>query len=801
MFVQDLRQAARAMAKHPGYLATALLTLALGIGFSTATFSVVNAVLLRPLPYANPHELLTLRERRLPQFPEFSVSPGHYLAWREHATVFQGIGAWQVQLRNLDTGSTEPDRVRVDRVSANLFALLGVTPVAGRAFNEADDVVGAPAVVLISHGAWQRRFGGADVVGQIVRMDREPVTIVGVMPADFVFPSAETEMWRPFAMTAAERRSDGSHYLSAIARMKPGVTLEQAQADLTAAFARLVQSRPDGNNTGWEILAFSMHEYSVRNVRLALWVLLGAVSFVLLIACVNVANLLLARGASRQKELAIRAAIGASRGRLIQQLLVEQLATALVSAMAGVLVAAWLLRALLALIPNALPRQADIQLDTHVLAFALGLALITPVIFGLFPALQASRPELRELLATGGRYGTSAPARRIRRGLVVAEIALAMILLVGAGLLIRSFANLADVSPGFAPDRAVVVGVNLPTDRYQAGEPRERFFGELLARLRALPQVSAVGFSQSIPMVNDFVSGYEVEGRPSPDGNNPTTNFYAVSPGYFEAMRIPLRGGRLIAEEDRRGSMRVVVINQTLADRSFASVDPIGRRIKVSQGDSEWREIIGIVGDVKQYGLGERDSAQVYEPYPQHPYFAGFSIVVRTGVADATSVVPDLRSVVRSLDAEIPLARVRTLDDIVSSSIRPQRFSTTLIVLFSGAALLLAAIGVYGVMAYTVGSRTQEFAIRIAHGAGRGDILKLVLGGAASMAGLGVAAGLVAAWFLRQVIEKLLYGVSGEDWTTYVTVAVILTAVALAASALPALRATRVDPMVALRGD
>ena len=801
MFGQDLRQAARAMSKHPGYLATALLTLALGIGFSTATFSVVHAVLLRPLPYANPHELLMLRERRLPQFPEFSVSPGHYLAWREYSTAFQGIGAWQVQLRNLDTGSAEPERVRVDRVSASLFALLGVAPIAGRSFDEADDAVGAPVVVLISYGAWQRRFGGANVVGQVVRMDREPVTIVGVMPAGFVFPSTDTEMWQPLAMTAAERRNDGSHYMSAIARMKPGVTLDQARADLTSAFGRLVQSRPDGSNIGWEILAFPMHEYSVRNVRLALWVLLGAVSFVLLIACVNVANLLLARGASRQKELAIRAAIGASRGRLIKQLLVEQLATALVSALAGVLVAAWLLRALLALIPNALPRQADIQLDGRVLAFALGLALITPLIFGLFPALQASRPELRELLATGGRYGVSAPARRIRRGLVVAEIGLAMVLLVGAGLLVRSFANLADISPGFATERAVVVGVNLPPDRYQAGEPRERFFGELLTRVRALPQVSAVGLSQSIPMVNDFVSPYEIEGRPSPDGNNPTTNFYAVSPGYFEAMRIPVRRGRLISAEDRRGSTRVVVINQILANRGFGSEDPIGRRIKVNQGDSEWREIVGIVGDVKQYGLGERDSAQVYESYSQHPYFSGFSIVVRTGVEDPASVLPDLRSVVRTLDAEVPLARVRTLDDIVSSSIRPQRFSTALIVLFSGAALLLAAIGVYGVMAYTVGSRTQEFAIRIAHGASRVDILKLVLGGAASMAGFGVAAGLVAAWFLRQVIEKLLYGVSPGDSTTYVTVAVILTGVAMAASALPALRATRVDPMVALRGE
>jgi putative ABC transport system permease protein len=507
--LQDLRQAVRVLLQHPGYLATALMTLALGIGFSTATFSVVNAVLLRPLPYANPEQLLILRERNLPNFPQFSVSPGHYLWWCEQATLFDGIAAWGSNLRNIDTGNGEPERIRADRVSANLFQLLGVSPALGRAFTEEDDAANAAPVVMLSHGAWQRRFGGSDVLGQTIRMDRQAVTIVGVMPATFVFPAADTEMWMPMAMPAAERQRHGSHYLSVVARMKSGVTFERAQADLAAAAKRLEQAMPDGNNIGWEVLAYPMHEYSVRTVRGALVVLFGAVSLVLLIACVNVANLLLARGASRQKELAIRAAIGASRGRLVRQLFIEQVTLATPSAAAGVLVAAWLLRSLLALLPDAMPRQADIKLDGQVLGFAVVLVFLTPLIFGLFPALQASRPDLRDLLAATGRQGSSAPTRRVRRALVVAEIALALVLLVGAGLMIRSFGNLASVSPGFASEAAVTVNINLPSERYAEGEPREQFFDQVLSRAGGLPQAVAVGLTQSVPMVNDFVSPFQ----------------------------------------------------------------------------------------------------------------------------------------------------------------------------------------------------------------------------------------------------------------------------------------------------
>jgi putative ABC transport system permease protein len=514
---------------------------------------------------------------------------------------------------------------------------------------------------------------------------------------------------------------------------------------------------------------------------------------------VNVANLLLARGASRQKELAIRAAIGAGRARLIRQLLVEQLALALTSAIGGVLLAAWLLRALLALIPNALPRQADIALDGQVLLFALVLVVMTPLLFGLFPALHASRPDLRELLAVGGRDSGAGPGRAVRRVLVVTEVALAMVLLVGAGLLMRSFANLTDESPGFDPHGLVVANVNLPA-HYAQGEPREEFFGALLERLHAMPQVRAAGLVQQVPMLGEWVSGYKIEGQPNA-GEAPTTNFYAVSPSFFEAMGMRVLRGRGITDQDRRGTTRVIVINEALANRHFANQDPIGHRISVGQGTDEWREIIGVVADVKQDGLGAATSPQVYEPYLQHPYLAGLHVLIKTTAADPTSIVPEVRAIVRAIDPEVPLSRVRLMDDVVSGSIRPQRFSTVLIALFSTAALVLAAIGVYGVMSYTVGLRTREFAIRVAHGASRSDILRLVLTGAAAMAGLGVAVGLVASYMLRRTVENMLYNVSPHDAPTYLAVGALLALVALIASAVPALRATRVDPMTALRAE
>ncbi|HEX5476007.1 MAG TPA: ABC transporter permease [Vicinamibacterales bacterium] len=801
--MQDLRHGLRALAGHPGYLASALLTLALGIGFNTATFSVIDAVLLRPLPYAAPSQLVMLRERKLPQFPEFSVAPGNFLTWRAQTTAdFAGMAPFEFNSRGVAIGRGDPERIEVDAVGANLFHLLGAAPVLGRAFTGAEEQEGAAPVVILSHGTWQRRFGSAaDVVGRVIRIDTVPTTIVGVMPDGLAFPGPHVEMWVPLVFTAEARQRFGSHYISAIARLRPGVPLDRARADLGVVARRLAAAHP-GDDRGWEVLAIPLQTYEIRDVRTSLLVLLGAVAFVLLIACVNVASLLLARGAGRRRELAVRSALGATRPRLIRQLLVENFALSFLGAALGLLTAAWLLRLLLLVVPGALPRQADIGLDRDVLLFTLGLACVTPLLFGLLPALQASRLDLRDLLAMGGRQGSAAPARRMRFLLVAAEVALAMMLLVGAGLLIRSFAALEEESPGFAADHAVEVRVNLPERKYHEPAAMQQFFRTLVDRVSVLPTVTAAGLTQSMPLVSDMVDSFEIEGAPplSPT-DRPTANFYAVSSGYFSAMGIPLIRGRAIAPTDRLDAPRVTVINQTLANRYFSGRNPIGQRIRVSQGADAWRQIVGVVGDVKQYGLDARSSAQIYESYQQHPYFSGFALVVRTTAPDPGAIVPRLRSTVHDLDRDVPLSGVRTLDDVVAAAIRPQRFSAILIGLFAVSALLLAAVGLYGVMAYTVGQRAQEFAIRIAHGATRRDILRLVLSSAAWVSLTGVAAGLAGALLLRHVLAGLLFGVGAADPLTYAGVGVLLTAVAAVASAVPAIRATRVDPIVALRGD
>ena len=798
--LQDLRHASRALLKHPGYLVTALLTLALGIGFTTAVFSVVNAVLLRPLPYQDPDRLVRLLERNPPRFPRFSVSPGHYRFWREQASAFEGIGVWTSRNLTLDTGGDDPQRVQGLRVSANLFPLLGVQPIAGRAFTESEGTSETTTVALLSYGAWQRRFGGErDVVGRTVRLDGEPVTIVGVMPDNLWFPSRETEIWVPLSLSADERTAFGSHFLGAIGRLKPGVTREDAERDMQAVSRRLEEFNPE--SAGWSALLFDLHEFTVDGVRDSLVVLLGAVTLVLLIACANVANLLLARGATRHKELAIRSSIGASRTRLLRQLLVEQLVIASVSALAGVLLAAWLLRILLAMIPDALPAATPITLDRQVLAFAVGLALLTPLLFGLLPAIQGSQPDLRAVMASAGRQGSGGPTARMRTALVIAEIALAMTLLVGAGLLIRSFTNLTSQSPGFDPARAIQAEISLPAERYPRGEAREQVLAQLLDGLRSVPGVDAVGLTMPMPMVSDFNSGFEVEGVETPPEGRPLTLFYAVSPGYFEAMGIRVLKGRGITAADRRGGRRTVVISQALADAHFPGIDPIGRRLRVNQGDDEWREIVGIVTNVKHAGLDEQPRAGVYESYLQHPYFNAFSVVARTTSDDPAAIVPSLRTVLRRIDRELPLARVRTLQEIVDGTMRGQRFSTALIGVFGAAALLLAGVGVYGVMAYTVGLRRQEFAIRVIHGAQRWDIVRLVLRGSAVTALTGISIGIVAAWLLRGTLQGLLFNVSGGDLSTYLGVALVLGGAAMAASAVPALRATRVDPANALRGD
>jgi putative ABC transport system permease protein len=799
----DLRHAVRALGTRPAYTITALLTLTIGIGFNTAIFTVVHAVLLQPLPYADADRLVLLRERRLPQFPEFSVSVGNFLTWQAQSRAFEGMAAHALTAGNLEAPDGEVQRVRADRVTSSLFDVLGVRPALGAPFSAEHDRAGGPRAIILSHGLWQRRFGGAaGVIGQTLRFNSLPYTIAGVMPAGFAYPSADTEVWLPMALSAQEVQDHGSHYLGAVARLRPGVTLEQARTDLQSIAKRLSETRP-GSNNGWEALAFPMHEYLVQKVKRALLVLLGAVGLVLLIACVNVANLLLARGTSRRRELAIRAAVGAGRGQLIRQLLTESLVLSMGGAFAGLLLAAWLLRFLLALIPGTLPREADIALDRTVLLFTLGLAVVTPLLFGLLPALFASRADLRELLAAGGRQGGATTGARTRTVLVVAEIALALVLLVGAGLLMRSFAKVQGVDPGFDPSRALLAGLTLPAADYPDPAQRTRFFLDVAARLASLPHVAAAGVTQSVPLVNDFVASYDIEGRPAPSPTErPTTNFYAVSPGYFAAMGIEVRRGRAFGEQDRAGATRVAIINETLARRAFGGEDPIGRRIQIAQGPNsrDFREIVGVVEDATQYGVTLDTPAQIYEPLAQHQYFGSVTLVVRTHGEDPLAVAPDVRAILREMDSRQALARVRTLEEVLAVSMMQQRFSAILFAVFSGAALLLAAIGLYGVLAYVVGQRTQELAIRVAHGATRRDIMRLVLGDGLRMSIAGVGVGLLGALLMGGLLEGLLHGVSPFDPWTFATVALLLATVSLLACALPALRATRVDPLEALRG-
>jgi putative ABC transport system permease protein len=796
---RHIHDALRSLFAHPGHLITTLAMLTLAIGFNAATFTVINAVLLRPLPYSDPDRLLRLRERRLPQFPEFSVAPGNFLTWRDRTTSFSSMAAYGGSGATLDTGSGDVERVVAQQVTANLFSTLGVSPLLGRGFTDQDDSHGAQQTLVLSYGAWQRRFGGGQVLGRVVRIGGEPATIVGVMPAGFEFPSRNTELWLPMGFTPDERQRFGSHYLSAIARLKPGVTLEAARADLNRVARQLAEEHPD-DDRGWDVLAFSLKDYQVRSVRPALLVLIAAVALVLLIACVNVANLLLARGTARARELAIRTALGAPRARIITQLLVENALVSLTSAVLGVLLAIGMVRGLLALLPGALPRQETISLDVPVLFFALGLAVITPLLFGLLPARYAARTDVRTLLAAGGRQGAAAPARRTRNLLVTVEIAMAVMLLIGASLLIRSFERLSAVSPGFNPDRVVIADISLPSVKYESDASRTAFFSALLERVRHLPGVESVGLTESVPLVNDSVSSFEIAGHPVPgETDRPSANFYAVNHDFFRTMGIPLVRGRLPADSDVATTLPVSVINEEMARKYFPAQDPIGQRLRISQGPGAWTEIVGIVGDVKQYGLDERTTAQVYQPYQQHPYFSSLTLVAKGRTADTAAIVPEIRAALRALDPVVPLARVRTLESIVSDSIGSERFAAVLIGLFGGAALLLAAIGLYGVLAYMVGQRTQEFAIRTAHGASRRDLLRLVLSDGLRLSLIGTIVGLAGAVAGRRIVAGLLFGIDAGDPLTYVIGAGTLIAVALLAIAIPALRATRIDPVIALK--
>ncbi len=809
---QDLRYGVRMLIKRPGFTAVAIIALALGIGANTAIFSVVNAVLLRPLPFSDPNRLVAVYETHARRGMALNaVSYPNFADWRDQNNVFERIAAYH----NGDyimTGADEPARLQCSIVSADMFDLLGAKPALGRTFLPEEDKPGdSGRVAILSHSMWQKRFSAdPNVLEKSITLNGKNYSVVGVMPAGFQFPiqNEPVELWTTFAPefesldgepTTAQQR--GAHYLETIARLKPDVTIEQAQAEMTAIMSRLEQQYPDQNSYRGATVMSAL-ESIIGDIKPALLILLGAVGCVLLIACANVANILLARATTRHKEMAIRAALGASRSRVVRQLLTESVTLAMAGGALGLLVALWGTDLLIALSRDDIPRSAQIGLDGRVLLFTLTVSVLTGVIFGLVPAIQSSKPDLSESLKEGGR-GSAEGARRnrIRSALVVIEVAVAIVLLVSAGLLIESLRRLQNVNPGFDPKNVLAVTVGLPEVKYPS-EKQIAFYRELLDRVKALPGVKRASAVLPLPLGQDRIRlTFEIEGRPMPKGEHPVSEYRAVSVDYFGAMGIPLRAGRDFTPRDDRKATPVVIVNQAFADKFFPGEDPIGKRImpSISVDDSKpvMRDIVGVVGNVKHLKLSAEDDPEYYVPHSQIPLDA-MTLVVKSD-NDPRGLIGAIQNEVRALDKDLPVFNIKTLDDYVAASVAQPRFSALLLAIFAGLALVLTAVGLYGVMSYSVAQRTHEIGIRMALGARAGDVLKMVVGQGMALTLIGMAIGLCAAFMLTRIMSSLLYGVSATDPATFAEVAIALAVVALAACYIPARRATKVDPMVALR--
>ncbi len=798
-FLQDLRYGARMLVKQPGFTLIALLTLSMGIGANTAIFSVVNSLLLRPLPYSESEQLTWVWMDNRPEgIREDITSWPNFEDWRAQNQSFQAMAGVRDRRFNL-TGAGEPEELYGANVSPNFFELMRVSPARGRGFNADEEHEGRDQVVVIGHVLWQRRFGGdANIVGQTLSLSGQPHTIIGVMPPGFQFPN-KTEVWKPLAPDAQTRRARGSFWLPVIGRLKPGVTRAQAQTDMAGIAQRLEQQYPN-TNTGFGVNVVLMHEQLVGKMRTALWVLLGAVGCVLLIACANVANLLLARAATRQKEVAIRAALGASRGRVVRQLLTESVLLAAAGGVLGLLLARWGLDALVAFAPSDLPRAESISIDRHVLFFTLGLSLLTGLVFGLAPALQSSKLGLGEVLKEGGRSGGGG-GRHTRSVLVVAEIALALVLLVGAGLLLKSSWRLQQVNPGFNPERVLKVRLSLPLSKYPEGANVAAFYQQLLERLRALPGVKAAGATSSVLLYKVHNSaGILIEGRPAPSGSSrPELPLDSVSPSYFQVLGMQLIQGRNFTEQDKRDGLPVAIVNETMARRFWPDEDPIGKRFTLFDAgpQARWLTVVGVVRDSRRQGLDAPIRIESFLPHAQRPLRA-MEVVLRT-TDDPLTMARTVRSVVWSLDGDLPVSEIQTVEQMVGARVAPRRFNLLLLGLFALVAVLLAAVGIYGVMSYSVTQRAHEIGIRMALGAQTRAVLSLVIGQGMRLALLGVGIGLAAAVGLTRLMAGLLFGVSATDPMTFGAIALLLVGIALLACYLPARRATKVDPMIALR--
>jgi putative ABC transport system permease protein len=803
--LQDLRFGARMLWKRPGFTAVAVLTLALGIGANTAIFSLVNAVLLKPLPYREPERLVMLWEdaTRI-GFPQNTPAPANYVDWKAQTKSFEGMAATMYASFNL-TGFGEPQKVDGNAVTADLFPVLGVRPALGRGFTAEEEKPGSDKVVVLSHGLWRETFGGdPSIVGRDLILSGEKYTVVGVMPEDFHYLQPYVRLWVPLAQAPEDWANRGGHYLDVVGRLKQGVSVEQADADLKAVTARIARDYPEeAGDLGAYVLP--LREQVSGPVRRPLLILVVAVAFVLLIACANVAGLLLARSAARRKEIAVRAALGASRWRVVRQLLTESALLSAAGGAAGLLVAVWSFAFLRQLVPPSLAASAPLEVDARALVFTLVVSLLTATLFGLAPALQASKSGPADALKQGGGRGAVGGGGRTLRGaFVVAEVALALVLLVGAALLIQSLQKLRGQYPIASPEQVLTLRTVLPQNRYREHSQREAFYDAVLGRVRALPGVVSAGYTTSVPLAwKGGTSGFVVEGRAPEPGLGYDAVHRQVTAGYLEALGLPLKAGRYLAESDGPQGQPVAVINESMARTYFPNGGALGKRFKVGDPDSErpWLTVVGVVGDLRQMGIEAPAKSEFYLPYQQVNYqqwFAPGHLVVRTSV-EPTSLVAAVRREVYAVDPEQPVANVQTMEEILGEESSQRRVGMTLLASFAGLALLLAALGIYGVLSFFVAQHTQEIGVRLALGARPRSILTLVLGKGMRLAVAGLGLGLVGALLLTRLIESQLFGVSADDPLTYAGLALLLAAVAFVACYLPARKATKVDPMVALR--
>jgi putative ABC transport system permease protein len=800
---QDLRYGVRKLRKSPGFSLVAVMTLALGIGANTAIFSVVNAVLLRPLPFDQSEQLVRVfgTNARRSNFSR----PHSYLNFsdlRAQNQSFEAMAAYTGVTSAL-SGADAPEQITGVISSGDMFRVLRAKPLMGRLLAPEDERPGGSAVAVISHGLWQRRFGSdPGIVGRVIKLDGREREIVGVTPPDFSFEfvTGAANFWIPIDPAANEYRQRGAIFLEAIGRLKPGVSVEQASADLGVVASRLEQQYQD-SNAGIGVRLTSAQEELVGDVRPTLLVLLGAVGFVLLIACANVANLLLARSAGRHREIAVRTALGAWRGRIVRQLLTESLLLAFAGGLLGLLFALWGVKLLSAFVPENVPRFSETSTDLRVLGFTLGASVLTGLLFGLAPALQSSRLDLNEALKEGGRGGTDGRGRtRVRSLLIVSEVALSLVLLIGAGLLIKSFVKLRNTNPGFDSSNTLTASLSLAPVRYDTDEKVNDFYRRLVEQVRTLPGVESVGAVTPLPLSdNSYAFSFSVVGQPPlPPGQRQSASARFVTADYFRAQGVPLRAGRVFTEADKAGAPGVIIVNEAFARRYLPDVEPLGQRLRLGINNIEG-EIVGVVGDIRGSSLATPGPPEYYVP-AEAVGFGDTTLVVRTST-DPTSLAPALQQIVSEMDKELPLYDVRTMESLVAHSVARQRFSMALVGVFAVLAMLLSAVGIFSVMSSLVAQRTHEIGIRMALGARPGDILSMVIRQGIALTLAGVVLGLAAAVALTRLMSGLLYEVSATDPVVYGGITVLLAAVALLACYVPARRATKVDPLIALRYD